>query len=295
MHGEHSFLPPQQYIVTLTAVTSSGCSSTFTDTIATFRQCDLDVDFETSIHPENARVVRFEPKAYDSSLRYILTTMGTQFPCCQYNTFSEPGNYAVTMVATDSVTCCFDTVTHIIAVKGNAFDSCTASLTVTEKTPGQYALSAISNQPVTQQYWKICDVIGMCDSIQTISGTPVLYSFRDTGSYTLRLVVVTQTGCTKEIAGAVQILNTVSSAAKRLSAYPNPAQNETALYIHAEKAAPVTVTVYNNTGKPVYSRTIPGAQGKNKLTIPVQPLPKGQYYVRIESGERTWKSVFQKL
>ncbi|MGN6491093.1 MAG: T9SS type A sorting domain-containing protein [Agriterribacter sp.] len=292
---EYSFSPPSQYVIALTVSTAGGCSSIYTDTITTFRQCEFDFDYETRVLPTNARAIMFEPVPRAPSLRYSLTTMGAVFPCCQYNTFSDPGSYTVTMVATDSITGCFDTITHVIAVKGNAYDSCTATLKATEKTNGQYQLAAISNQQVTGQHWKICDTRGVCDSMLLSSGASASYSFKDTGYYTVRLAITTQTGCTREVADIVHVQSTVGSTGMRLSSYPNPAQNETTVYVGLDEAAPVTVTVYNNTGKIVHNKSIPALAGKNKIAIPVQSLPKGQYYVNIQSGGHSWKSVFQKL
>lgn len=66
--------------------------------------------------------------------------------------------------------------------------------------------------------------------------------------------------------------------------YPIPAEKWLHLEITADKAQPVAIHIMNNSGVAIqqYSRNM--APGTNRFTVPVQQLPGGMYFIRINTN-----------
>lgn len=88
--------------------------------------------------------------------------------------------------------------------------------------------------------------------------------------------VTVTNGCCK-LAGIVgeQISNNIK-------VYPNPAK--TVLNVEANIAAEVTMQLFDQTGRLVWTKINP--TDKAKMEINVSTLPRGLYYVKILSGNK---------
>lgn len=292
---EYRFTPPSQYIVELIAKTSTGCTSTFTDTIRSFQQCDLHLNFKYQEDPSNARSILFEPDPYDSSLTYSFATGSGGTTSSHYMTFPEPGPCAVTMLATDSLHHCYDTTSRVINVRGNVYDSCTAGLNTIQQSSLEYLFTPVSNQPVIHQYLHIYNPGGIYDSVAIASGQSATYTFRDTGYFFIVLRLTTQTGCAKYAYDTVHVSNSPVNSPRLVNSYPNPASHEISIHVNTELPATAFITVLNASGRPVYKTKVPTTKGINHIVIPVQSLQKGQYYINIQYGSQYSKSTFLKL
>jgi hypothetical protein len=67
--------------------------------------------------------------------------------------------------------------------------------------------------------------------------------------------------------------------------YPNPAQNETTLSYELKEATQVGVEITDITGKTVWKNEAQNqAPGAHSLTIPMEALPEGLYFARLNAG-----------
>ena len=71
-----------------------------------------------------------------------------------------------------------------------------------------------------------------------------------------------------------------------LTVFPNPATATTTVVFELPQAGPVSLTVVDETGRQV--RTVlseqPTARGPQQRPVPLQNLPAGLYFLRLEAG-----------
>ncbi|MBN1145302.1 MAG: T9SS type A sorting domain-containing protein [Bacteroidales bacterium] len=65
--------------------------------------------------------------------------------------------------------------------------------------------------------------------------------------------------------------------------YPNPASRLTSITFNPETRSELTLELFNNVGRMVYSTNIPTGTGKQE--IPVDELPEGLYMIRLFTGQ----------
>ncbi|MCC6290156.1 MAG: PKD domain-containing protein [Chitinophagaceae bacterium] len=292
-----NFNAPGSYQVCLEINTSSGCTSSYCETVNIMYTCKTKSDFSYTAGANNARYIEFVPTPDNPDLRYLwLTNQSQQF--YGYHEFPQAGKYEVTMFITDSIKNCYDSVKKVIDVKGNRYDSCTVSYThrTDQDIQHQLILSASSNQPIVNQYWAIENEHGFSDSIITTSGDPVKYLFPDTGSYNITLRVVTNSGCNRTYTDTIHVTNIQKkSSEKTLVSYPNPANNYILLPFIAESNGTIQLSIYNSMGKLVQTERKTIVKGNNQIRVSLQSIAKGQYYVHIQFNNSIFKSRFQKI
>ncbi|MFT3704741.1 MAG: T9SS type A sorting domain-containing protein [Agriterribacter sp.] len=277
--------------------TKSGCTSSYCNTINTYKKCDIKPDFTYAPDPSNSRLIYLQPLSADSLLRYRWMLNGSQEIYTPY-WFSDPGIYSITMYVTDSIHHCYDSTVKTISIYANCYDTLSAGFTNTPNPglPNQITFTPESNEPIANQLWKIYAVDNLLDSIIAESNHSVTYTFPDTGYYKIYGIFYTKNGCAKEVIEYIHITSVGRNSPRQsIVTYPNPADSYVLLPFNATTNGTIKITVYNVIGKPVLTRQENLFQGKNQIRIPIQQLNKGQYYIDMQfNGERT-KSVFQKL
>ncbi len=294
---EYIFVPSSQpHIITMDIETAAGCASTYSDTIRTYQKCDLGISFTYTFSPYDMAAISFITN--DTSLKYAWFSDnyriagGAQGD--QYR-FPAPGNYPVTMRATDSLTYCFDTVSQVVSIAGNNDDNCTIAMNVSREDGNLLVLSPSSDQPITRQRWSIYTSSTM-DSINASGGNPQQYLIRDTGVHIISLFIVTNTGCIKHITDTLVVTPSVNySRRATMTVYPNPANNEIRLTVTAEKDNNATIIIFTAMGKAVLQRQEKVYKGKNHISVPVIQLPRGQYFVHVQQDGLISSTSFNKL
>lgn len=76
--------------------------------------------------------------------------------------------------------------------------------------------------------------------------------------------------------------------------YPKPAVSQLTLTWTASSAGTSIVTVYDLTGKTLFSKQMPTATGMNNTQLPVSKLPKGQYILKLTKDGETAVTQFSK-
>lgn len=292
-------LTPGFHQVCLLVTTPSGCSAQNCQNLFVVDStvCNWQASFTTTASPSNPKQITFYPSPTGPAKFYVWTiyqpmqapvVYTTQNPV---HTFSTAGTYPVRLDIFDSVTACFDTVRQNVQVQGLPADSCTVSFTYTVQQ-NQVSFTGVSNQTFTSQTWYIVTFDSSLNvTLNTINPT---YNFPDSGSYSVCLYGVTNTGCAR------WYCQTISVASGRrmnvLPSFPNPVDGSGVnLRLTLPESNRIRVTVYNTSGNIVYDSERSGAPGMNTITIPVTGLQRGQYFIDIRYGNERKQSIFQKL
>jgi hypothetical protein len=76
-----------------------------------------------------------------------------------------------------------------------------------------------------------------------------------------------------------------TSPATEIKLYPNPASGTTTIQLHSSQEYQGSVTVRNAGGQHIKTMRINFTRGVNRISLNVQGLRKGVYYVRVVAGE----------
>jgi len=175
-------------------------------------------------------------------------------------------------------------------------DSCTVSFTKSADPlhPNQIHFTAISNQTITSQTWYIYQWGSQFNTVTLTTNNPT-YTFTDTGYYIACVYITTNTGCASHSCWGFSMNELTRREAGRVTSYPNPASNTVSFWLQLSENEKINVIVYNLSGYAVYRMQQDGIWGSNKITIPVQRLNSGQYFIDIQYGKQRKRSIFQKL
>jgi PKD repeat protein len=291
-----SWLNPGPHTVCLNIVTTSGCTSSYCDTVLIANFCNRNISFTHTPSASNSRTIGFTPSPDLINLKYNWW-FGDGYYSAQrlpVHTYSSAGTYSVRLSIYDSIAACIDTVRQNIFVSG-ASDSCTASFIYTLNNYGVASFTAVSNQVITSQHWAITNSRDSALNANLTAFNPV-YQFVDSGYYRVCLRLTTSTGCERSYCDYIYVNNISGQAASSLPSYPNPVSgNIVRINLNMEESTMLYYKVYNLNGNLVYQSQKQGLSGLNVLMIPVQQLNKGQYFVDIIYGEKRKRSMFQKL
>lgn len=296
----YTFTQAGSYNVCVRIQSGSGCIAEQCHTInyQPYTNCNLGVSFTQTADPIQPRLISFTALPDQPSFRYSWRfgdgaqaggrTVSHLYP--------GPGTYLVTLYVTDSLLFCRDSVSGSVQVAPPPSQSCTASFTYTTGQQGEVSFTAISNQPVTAQTWTIYNTRDSLSPVVITTANPV-YTFTDTGYYYVCLSLTTNTGCTTAYCDAVRINDISGRSASTIPSYPNPVTSEAAVRfrIILQSAGLITYKVYNLTGRAVYQSQYQGQPGINTISVPVQQMNRGQYFIDISAGNYRRRSTFQKL
>ncbi len=100
-------------------------------------------------------------------------------------------------------------------------------------------------------------------------------AFHATSCYTLRVQLGT---ASRNAVEDVQFVN------NKFTVSPNPATNMVNLAFTAEKGGRASISVINQTGAAVISRSVAANAGNNTSKLDVSSLPNGVYFIKIQTG-----------
>jgi PKD repeat protein len=261
-------------------------------------RCSTQAAFSYSAEPASPNRIRFSasPALPHAFYQWRTGDGGEYFGREFTHVYSGAGTYPVWLSVTDSVGRCTDTVLQHITVQPGPADSCVVSL-AHQHHPVQnneVSFTVNSSQPVRFMQWSIRFPDGTTDSLYRDQA----YTFPDTGTYVVRLVVHTQTGCVRTVYDTVRV-GSIGSANTVIPCYPNPATNTVTLQFRLEESLKMVISVYNTSGVEVKSRVEIGWKGGVVVSIPVNDLQPGQYFIHIVFPEtypvQRKSSIFQKL
>ncbi|MBC7424374.1 MAG: PKD domain-containing protein [Ferruginibacter sp.] len=289
--------------VCLNIVTASGCSSSVCKDIEVHERvkCNSNATITATASATNPREVNFTSTPVVNGLNYqwsfgdgSMSNISDQ-PAALHN-YDRTGLHTVNLIVSDSlVRFCIDTITKNITIAGLAADSCTASFNYTVHQ-NEVNFTALSNQVITSQIWSIYKNADSASNYFTSNAANPIYALIDSGLYNVCLTITTSTGCALQYCNNVFLSSqSTNRQSNIIQSYPNPAINEVKLTVDVATPLPIYYTVYNDMGVPVYQKQIQGLSGANTITIPLQKLKKGQYFIDIKYGDTQKQSIFQKL
>lgn len=296
---DYTFTQAGIYEVCVKIQAVSGCiaQKCYTINYQPYIKCNTGIGFTHTADIAQIRQINFMASPDQPQLRYTWNFGDghSGFGSNASHLYSQPGTYTVALVVTDSLSYCVDSLSKTIRLDARPSESCTASFTHLTNQEGQASFLAISNQAISSQTWTIFSA----DSSHAVvlNATDPIYNFTDTGSYYVCLAVTTVTGCTFAYCEIIHINTVNRGRPAMIPTYPNPVSGEAfvRLNINMKKADLVKFKVCNLTGTIVYQSQKNGQQGANILSIPVQHLMKGQYFIDIIFGDEQRRTVFQKL
>ncbi|MEP7373661.1 MAG: PKD domain-containing protein [Chitinophagaceae bacterium] len=296
---DHIFTQAGVYEVCVRARAVSGCiaQKCYTINYQPYTKCNTGVSFTHTAEPIQTRQINFTalPGQPQSIYTWSYGDGGTGLGRNVSHIYSHSGTYQVGLIVTDSLNYCVDSLSETIQVDELPSESCTASFTYLLNQQGQASYTATSSQTITSQIWKIISA----DSANAVvlNTTDLVYNFDNAGSYYVCLAVTTSTGCTASHCETVVIHSVSGGRPVVVPTYPNPVSGEAfvRLNIDMKKADLIKYKVCNLAGTIVYQLQKHGQAGANTITIPVQQLVKGQYFIDILFGDQQRRTVFQKL
>jgi PKD repeat protein len=300
----HTFTDTGWYFVWLAIVTDTGCTASYRDTIrinsletGPSLHCGDSASFSYNADPVQTRQVNFIATPNQPQLKYHwdFGDGGLGWNRVVSHTYASPGVYTTILIVKDSINGCIDTLSKNIEVVAPESERCTVFYTKIVNQHGQVAFTATSNQSIVSQTWKIFSVDSLHHTVLN-SANPV-YNFPATGLYFVCLEITTNTGCTASYCDSVRINLITGGRPAIISSYPNPVSAEAfvRLNIDMKKAGMISYKVCNLAGINVYQSQKEGQRGANIISIPVQQLQKGQYFIDIVVGTEHSQSIFQKL
>ncbi len=260
--------------------------------------------FTYAASPDDPLLLSFSPVPnnpnYDYSWHFDSATVNDRQPTYQ---FKQKGIYQVSLSITkhdsSGATCTAKATIAVQAGYGPA-DTCSLNLTynINPNKPNQVSFIAQSGQPLISQEWTILRVPD--SSVVTLQSNNPVYNFTDSGYYFISLKAVTQAGCTAYAYGQLYMDSVKNNPANThdsstVKSYPNPATNQVSLHINLATGKNITINVFSLSGNIVATKQVSGFAGSNIISIPVQNLQSGMYYVEIKYGNETRRSRFQKL
>lgn len=86
----------------------------------------------------------------------------------------------------------------------------------------------------------------------------------------------------------------VTEPSPAFTIYPNPVQSQLTLQFNATSEQ-TNIAVYSSTGQAVISKIVTNVTGENTMTLSVDSLPQGLYFIVIQNGGQVMKQKFIKL
>lgn len=287
----------------------SGCTSTSCKdiSITALDSCTLNASFTYGANQSNPLSIKFTPAADTNTA----VSYSWYFGDGTYDTAKTPvhiyakGIYNASLQKarkTDSLIDCSAFYGATVYVNIGSGDTCSASFTYTANTvnPNIISFTANNGESLASQQWTIIKNYDSANAVILQTNNPT-YTFADSGLYYVTLKVVTQSGCTAyDYWQPIFVDSLTADTARpnsviRMPAYPNPATSNVNLNIALTANNNITVNIYSAMGNLIITKQITGIVGNNQITIPVQSLQSGVYYMEINYGNEVKRSRFQKL
>lgn len=205
-----------------------------------------------------------------------------------------PGKYNVCLNISTTAGC---TSTKCDSIQvGNPIPRCQASFVVIRDSVNQkkyrfFSTSTAQPGPIVAYRWTL--------NGQFVSNAPAFSAYLNNGVHLVCLTIKTSVGCVSTKCDSVVVKNDsipVKDSIHYVSSFPNPVEGSAVnLSLTLDNNAKVKLAVYNSRGNIVYKQERNYSTGYNRITIPVDGLQRGQYFIDIQYNNTRKRSVFQKL
>ena len=128
--------------------------------------------------------------------------------------------------------------------------------------------------------WQIPTIYTASDDGTLVPDNPVSYYYMDDNTFaTADFNTLYIGGCTPT--GIKQHVNT---AFENMNFYPNPASSNATIDVQLNETAKLDITVLNSVGQAVYSTSVSGNIGSNKVNVNLSSLSSGLYFYQVKIG-----------
>ena len=229
----------------------------------------------------------------DSTVIGSLITIGDA-----YNWVSNPAGYSSTLAnptVRPAVTSTY-TITEIITATGcrnsnsvviavNPVPSAEWTATVSNGKTKFFAADSIEKSYL----WDFGD--GFTDTARN-----ALHTYKASGTYKIKLTSKSDSGCTAKYDSSIVVSVTgiagPDAALQGFKIYPNPAA--CALNIEPGTNIIQYVTVFDATGREVYTNNFSKVLNFGKVVVPVSSLPSGIYFIKLGTDNGSYEGKFMK-
>jgi PKD repeat protein len=293
--------------------TSSGCASSSCQDILvpTIDSCNLNASFTYTPEQSNPSAIMFSP-TMDTGTN---VSYSWYFGDGIYDSTKNPvhifakGIYYVNLTLQKrftNTTNCNANFSAPVYINIGPADTCSINFTYTANPgkPNVISFTENSGQPIASQQWAIYkgweSLVVNSAALAYLKGNNPTYTFPDSGYYFITLKITTDAGCASSTAAEIFIDSiargtVLPNSVTQMPVYPNPATNNVNLLVTLPSNNNIGVNIYSAVGNLIITKQIAGTSGDNRLSIPVQNLKPGVYYIKINYGSEVKRSRFQKL
>jgi hypothetical protein len=265
--------------------------------VTVYGHCNLGPSFTYTVNTGYPATVNFVPHPDVADIEYkwrINTYFITEkTPTVQ---FYQSGSYSATLFMVDTVNKCYDSASNAVNVPVFPCDTINVSFNWQPSSADSSVINftGIGNDSLTSQHWTIQSSYDSSVNVNLYTNNPS-YKFADTGYYQVCLNANTLHCGARSYCNTIYIPGKHGGVANPIVSYPNPATNSVGIDVPLPTAGSININIYNAGGTRVLALQTQGLQGNNHITIPVQQLNRGQYFINVITGSGKHNSVFQKL
>ncbi len=271
----HIYATSGDYEVTLTAINECGETSiTYTLSVSSFPTASFSADLQEGCAP---LTVQFNDESSSNSSAWIWAFPGgnpanstDQYPLVTYN---SPGNYDVTLIASNSLGADTFGLTEYIAI----LDEPTANFDFTELDGFVSFNNSSSNSD--NYFWDL-------GNGNTSSETNPTNQYDMTGTYDITLIAANACGA-DTIAQTINIelTNTRDLATfESFMIFPNPGNGLFVISLSGIPDTEALLSVYNMLGQQMLVKSFPFGMGKLREQIDLSDLPEGGYILEVRTA-----------
>jgi PKD repeat protein len=299
----HTFTASGSYLVCVFVTSADSCTKFYCNTV--------QVQIANPINPctNTNLALNYSPVGINSNTIKFTTVTNMQQPLFMYHfgdgvfyttkqiepvthTYAKPGKYKVILTVIDSTTKCTKKIIKNITV-GTMCDSMFVYFKYVAQHDGLVNFIAVSNKPNAKQVWQITNIADSSNSI-TINDKNPSYRFTKSGTYRVCLTLTTSNGCAVTYCENITVKQVESES--YVSCYPNPVTSgNIRLTVTLAQNEVMQVKVMDVSSNIKMSFNVNGTRGANVITIPIDVLQKGQYFIEIKTNAVKKYSRFIKI
>ena len=258
----HIYTTPGTYTACLTATIVTGtdtCRSKICKTVVIDPPCKPLANFKSKYCLATPLTVEFiNYSAGAVSYAWDFGDGNTSVLASPTHTYTATGAYIVCLTATATANCWSKTCYRVIVSTTSCDTSCTSLPILPTVKLGNNLI----------QPGEIFNYMALEGSISSANGT------------------------TKDNTNALKAQPGQINAEDKLSLFPNPAAQKVQVVFETVTEATGEITITNALGSLVYRKAVTMAEGKNQYSVPVNSFANGNYFLRINSGNKIQSTLF---
>jgi PKD repeat protein len=264
-----------RYIVTLTELGTSGCSSTDTVTVNVSSQLTVSVPTPPTICAGSSTTLSVPDAGPGATYQWSPAT-GLDAPTARTVVATPAANTTYTVTVTAGG--CSGTATALVEVEPLPVVQATVStMPLLVPIPATFTANVISRAPITQYAWAFGDGLTSTDAQPS-------HSYTAPGAYTASVTVTTAMGCTATATVPVTVVLPAPELIPNIITPNSDGANDDFFPQRGLSSAAVTLEIYSRWGRKVFEKA-----GYVRGWGPDPGITAGTYFYRLHSATgETW-------